>query len=119
MYPQQITLTEASTYLSCKDKRTVESWCKSKGIPVYSDQKRKYIYRRALVFELEKEEIESFKKQYPTYWREIYRLTKDGKSIEAYELATLGLAAPDTYSNDSYKPQSKEAKAFLEKYSNK
>jgi len=94
MYPQQITLTEASTYLSCKDKRTVESWCKSKGIPVYSDQKRKYIYRRALVFELEREEIESFKKQYPTNWREIY-------------------------SNNSYKPQSKEAKAFLEKYSNK
>lgn len=116
---QRLTLHEAAKRLAYKDKRAAEKWCKLKGVSIHNESGNKFLYEFELNFVQEQDIIDGFKSKYPNNWQGIFNAYKEGKSVEAYELANQNKTKVSIPSERSKVPLSDEAKEFIEKYKNK
>jgi hypothetical protein len=116
---QRLTLHEAAKRLAVKDKRTAEKWCKLKGVSIHNESGNKFLYEFELNLVQEHDIMDSLKMKYPDSWQGIFNAFKEGKSIEAYELANHSTRKTNTPNNSSNVPLSKEAKEFIDKYKKK
>ena len=116
---QRLTLQEVAARLYYTDKRAAEKWCKQKGVTIHNECGRKFLYEYELNFVQEQDIIAGFKSKYPETWKSVFNAYKEGRSVEAYELANRK-ETKGNISNIGYDtPLSKEAKEFVEKYKNK
>ena len=116
---QRLTLHEAAKRLAVKDKRTAEKWCKLKGVSIHNESGNKFLYEFELNLVQEHDIIDSLKLKHPDSWQGVFNAFKEGKSIEAYELANHSKRKTNISNNSTNVPLSKEAKEFIEKYKNK
>lgn len=116
---QRLTLHEAAKRLAYKDKRTAEKWCELKGVRIHNESGNKFLYEYELNFAQEQDIIDGFKAKHPDTWQGVFNAYKEGRSVEAYELANQSKTKASIRNSSSNAPLSKEAKEFIDKYKKK
>lgn len=110
MFLNRITLKTAAGRLGYADSRSAESWCDLKGIKVYVDNRKKFIYDSDLDRVLKLDFIDGLKASYPDNYREVYDAIQAEDDIKMFDLVQ---SAPDMVSSSSYQPLGDSASDFF------
>ena len=116
---QLLPIQQAAAFLGYKDKRSAVEWCKSNGVTVRTDKKRKYVFKSEIEFALEQDYIMGLVQKYPDNYEEMYNSIKNNDMLEAFKISNNQNTIIKNTSGARYIPKGKFAKKFNEKHLNK
>jgi len=111
---QTITIPEAAALLNFKDARSVKKFCKTNGIPIFSEDKsnRKYLIRSHFEYGSLKKFIQYLKIKYGGTWFDAFKayMNMDILSIAQIE---HGICVEKGKKKDGYVPKGHHEISFL------
>lgn len=115
MILQRLTLEDAATRLGFIDRRAAERWCRSNGIPVCCEKRKKFVMNADLERVLQTNYIGGIKKEYPDKYKEIYKAWVNDDFLEIFHIMNDDPVSEETEnaSRSTYIPRSKHAQDFL------
>jgi hypothetical protein len=116
MILQRLTLEDAATRLGFIDRRAAERWCRSHGITVCCEKRKKFVMNADLERVLQTNYIGGIKKEFPDKYQEIYKAWLNDDFLEIFHIMnddTTVSNSSDNASNSTYIPKSKNAQDFL------
>lgn len=115
MMIQRLTLDQAASRLGFIDRRATERWCRSNGIKVYCEKRRKYVMNVDIERTLQISYISGIQEKYPNNYREIYKASIKGEFLELFDIINVENRTSHIANHCSYKPKSKFAQDFNKK----
>ncbi len=107
-----IEMAELCQILKTKDVRTAIKWCEEFKIPILFVAKKRMTYRFLVETQLDKQIIQTFKKQSPHNWEYLYECYRNNDPYR-YMLETQVYDRKKSKMATIRKPQSKNAKNLL------
>jgi hypothetical protein len=90
-----MTLGEVGNLLMINSTQSVKNWLSSKNISVNKFSKANYVFEVEVVCEIEKQLAINLRRNYPTKWKDMYKLIAPNESI--YELVLIQIGEEVVY----------------------
>ncbi len=90
-----MTLSEVGDLLMINSTQSVKNWLRSKNISVNKFSKANYVYEVEVVCEIQKQLAINLRRNYPTKWKDMFKLAAPNESI--YELVLIQIGEEIVY----------------------
>jgi hypothetical protein len=90
-----LTLDQVGDLLMLNSIQSVKNWLRSKNISVNKFSKANYVYEVEVVCEIQKQLVNNLRRNYPTKWKEMYKVVAPNESI--FELVLLQIGEQVVY----------------------
>jgi hypothetical protein len=90
-----LTIGEVGDLLMINSTQSVKNWLRSKNISINKFSKANYVYEVEVVCEIQKQLAINLRRNYPSKWKEMYKLIAPNESI--YELVLIQIGEEIVY----------------------
>ena len=85
-----LTIGEVGDLLMINSTQSVKNWLRSKNISINKFSKANYVYEVEVVCEIQKQLAINLRRNYPSKWKEMYKLIAPNESIYQLVLIQIG-----------------------------
>jgi uncharacterized protein with HEPN domain len=90
-----LTLGQVGDLLMLNSIQSVKNWLRSKNISINKFSKANYVYEVEVVCEIQKQLVNNLRRNYPSKWKDMYKVVAPNESI--YELVLLQIGEQIVY----------------------
>lgn len=90
-----ITINDVGNLLMISTSQSVKNWLRAKGISIIKFSKTNFVYEVEVICEIQKQLAVNLRRNYPSKWKDMYKLIAPSDSI--YELVLIQLGEEVVY----------------------